>query len=300
MNLIFNSTQDVMAIVPISADVSFTKLRSYLLTAQSFVERYIGSSLMTIVASSPSANAGLAQLIRVPVANLALMKYLGTNAAQITDMGLLRNVSETQKDAFEWQHNLVATNLQSQAWDGLEALLQHIENNLSLFPDYTSSAQYQQNRTYLIQSATVFDSFYPISGSRLVFSTLQPALREAEVRRIRPVLGLRHAELLADSLTPAQTTLLEVARRALVYTTMGIALRQRMVDVTDQGVQVRGISQFSAIKYEQPADEKRLQNSLQFFDQEAAELLDQMAGLVRPTPRPTRGSRVQGGAIVAF
>ncbi len=300
MNLIMNSTAEVAAVVPISADILFTKLKPFIQTAQGFVAGYIGLPLMAVAVGSPASNADLVDLIRVPVANLAMLKFAGSSAALITDVGLVRNVTDSQKDAFEWQHNTVVTSLQAQAWEGLEGLLQYIEANLSSYPQYAESPIYLESSKYLIRSAAVFDQYYPIGGSRLVFQTIQPALREAEERRLRPVLGDKHALLLAVSIDEANAPLLNASRRALVYVTMSIALRHRLVDVTDQGVQVRGISQFSSIRFEQSADDKRLQRSIDFLDREAAELLNQVSILSKPPSTQGPGARVQGDAIVAF
>jgi hypothetical protein len=295
--LLFATTADVAAVVPISTDFSFPKLKPYLITAQAFVERYTGEALLQL-ADNATQHPDLAESARLPIANLAVGRYIQANIASITDGGLLRNVTEHQKDAFEWQYEQVRANLIAQAWDSLEDLLTFAETNYSA--QYALAPYHQRNSDYLIQSAQVFDEYYPIGSSRLRFVTLQPALREVEERRIRPVLGSQHTALLGPGLTTAQTTLLNTARRTLAYGTIALAIRQQLVSVTEQGVQVMGLSQFSTIRYAEPASDERLQRTLDFLDQQTADLLNQLSRLANPNPPTPSGSRVIGGAITAF
>lgn len=300
MNLLLNSTQDLQAVLPLASDLTFAQLRGYVLDAQAFVERYVGRPLMLMVTQSPASHAELAELMRVPIAHFALHNYVRLRVAKIADVGVLRVSSANEKDAFEWQHDEVKNALIEQAWQGLENLLRYIETNLADFPEYAQSALYQADQTYLIRSAEVFDRYYAINASRMTFTTLLPCLRTAEERRVRPLLGARHAELLGTNLTDAQRELLNVSRRALVYATLARALRERQVDLTPQGIQVRGISPFSAIRYEQPADDKRLGASIDHFEQEAQDALSEIGPLLRPDQPLGASSRLAGTKIVFF
>ncbi|CCH01643.1 hypothetical protein FAES_3636 [Fibrella aestuarina BUZ 2] len=301
MPLLFNATSEIRLIVPVLAnDIAFSSLAAKVRVAQAFVERYVGTPLMNMVSSSPSQHAELAELMRVPVANLTVMKQAASGVGQVTDTGVLRSVSTDQKDAFEWQHDKLIAALQAEAWDGLEALLRYLEINLSSFPEYAQSAMYQADQTYLIRSAEVFDHYYYIAGSRLTFASLQPSLRTAEKDRIRPLLGDRHAQLLASPLSPELVDLQDEARRALVYATLALALRERAVDVTEQGIQVRGISEFSARTYASPADKERLSNTLDHFDLQAEKGLNKIAKLMRPAASGGTRNRVTGNAVVGF
>ncbi|WP_128544082.1 DUF6712 family protein [Larkinella soli] len=308
MKLIFKDLETLRKVVAVNADLSFENLAPYLHSAQLFVARFVGEALVDGLATAVFSNANLNQVqqalwdrIRVPVANLATAKYARFKNVMITDAGVLRTSSEQQKDAFEWQLSQALAQLQEEAWQGLEYLLRFLEEKKADYPAYTDSAEYATHQASLIRSAQVFSRYYFIADSRLTFWSLQSCLRAAEARVIRPLLGSVYATLLAEAnLSDEQTLQLDGARRALAYETISRALRERIVEVTDAGVQVNAISQYTLSRHQTPASDIRLQQTLAYIDQQAAAALADLAGTLTDPTTPGSGLGVQGDKIIAF
>ena len=304
MNLLVTSMDQVRELVSVTSDLAYSTLKPGLWLGQEFLVRYVGGVLLAELAASNLSpdQAELLPYVQAPIAALALLKFAGSGNVRLTDLGAMRTVTGDSKDAFEWQLERAVTELKTQAFDGIESLLDYLEKRLNKFPAYTASSAYLSETTQLIRSADVFSRYYAIGSSRLVFQTLLPSMRTAEIT-VRKVLGNSLTDLLASSLNATQAEQLDAARRALVYLTVARALRERLVSITDMGVQVNGISNFATVRYSNAPSDKQLATSISYFDKEAGNFLSDLAALIPPTPSTTPatyGGGVSGSAIVRF
>ncbi len=291
--LLINSKKELKDAVSFSGDLDFDTIRPALVSAQAFVARFVGEALLAEFSTTETLDdehTALLPYLQVVVGNLALVKRLNSGNVQISDSGVMRTKSESISDAFEWQLERALQVFRQDAFDGLESLLRYLETKLNVFTAYAESAPYLADKDRLIRSAEVFTQYYNINASRLVFQTLQASMRTVEMQKIRP--------LLSGSLTDNQQ---DAARRALAYGTIARALREQLVSITDLGVMVNGISNFGTLRYQQPASDKQLQRTLDFFDGEFSAALASLNTLLQPTPTTTPiGSRVSGTKIVSF
>lgn len=134
-----------------------------------------------------------------------------------------------------------------------------------------------------------------------MLQTLSSSMRTAE-GSIRRLLGSRLTDLLGANLSEELTGQLDAARRALVYMTIARALREKLVSISDTGVQVCGISNFATVNYKQPASDKQLETSIRYFDEQASEFTADLIGLLTPAvvSDGPAGSPVIGSKIIAF
>lgn len=304
MSLLITSIAQVKELVSVTSDLEYSTLKPGLRLGQDFLARYVGGTLLAELAGSnlSADQTALLPYVQAPIAALALLKFANAGNVRLTDLGAMRTVTGDSKDAFEWQLDRAVTELKTQAFDGIESLLQYLEGVLSKFPSYTSSVAYLSETTQLIKSAQIFSYFYAIGDSRLIFQTLLPSMRTAEIT-VRKILGNTLTGLLATGLNALQTEQLDAARRALVYLTVARALRERLVSISDMGVQVNGISNFATIKYSNAPSDKQLATSIAYFDEQARNFLSDLASLIPPTPSTTPayiGGGVTGSSIVRF
>jgi hypothetical protein len=305
MKLLLNSTQNLRSVVSFSGDLDFSTIKPAIREAQQLVARYVGDDLLEELATdSPSADqTDLLEMILVPIGNLTLLSRASTGNIQLTDSGSYRTKSDSQNDAFQWQLEETKKAFLEGAYNGLEELLRYLGKRLDTFPAYRDSEVYKRAKSRLIQSAAVFSDYYDIKSSRLILSTLDASMRTVERTTIMPLLGDQLADLLADELTDEQETLLDAARRALVYLTMARALKEKLVIMTGVGVQVAGISQFASVNYHEAPGDKQLLFTIATFETEAATFLSTLKTLLNPaptTPTDPTGVRVMGTSIVAF
>lgn len=312
MKLLIRSLPELRAVVHVG-DIEYATLKPSLRSAQEFLSRYVGTALLESLRPDVLTNGEqelltpeqeeLLSYVLVPIGNLAMLKYANVSNVRITDLGVMRTKDANSNDAFEWQLERAVATLRQEAFDGIEALLRYLETNLDTFPEYRDSDAYQVDKDRLIRSAEVFNRYYEIGSSRLVFQTMQAALRTCEVRQIRPILGSSLPALLAANPSDLQTAQLDAARRALVYGTVARALRERLVSITDTGVHVTGISSFGSLRYQQQPTDKQFNQTLAHFDDEAALALKELMALLQPPtpePAPSTGGRVSGTRIVSF
>lgn len=313
MSLLFDAIEQLQDVVSISSDLPFSAIKPQLRAAQQFVTRFTGESLMerlTIKLENgepfSTEEKALLERLRVPTANLALLRFSFVRNVTVNDIGVHRTETGQSKDAFQWQVLLMTRQLEADAWEGLEELNRYLEAKGDTFEEYTDSEVYKRDSLSLIRSAAVFSSYYFINDSRLTFYALQPAMRKAEERRIRPVLGNRLTQLLADekadTLSEADASILANARIALVHATMARAIRERVVDVNEMGVQVKAISSFM-VNTQEPATQKAIDMAVAYHETESVNALNDLGKVINPSPSTGAyvGSGVRGGSgLVGF
>lgn len=307
---IFTSAYQVRQYVNFNGDIGTDELRPFFTPAERFLAKYVGTALLDSLSSinlateDPESNTmKLFDRVGLPLASLILLGYIGVNNVSIGKIGIMRSKTADSADAFEWQLDRLERTLTTNAFNGIEALLEFLAGNIDTYEVYKNSPQYQREKSKLIPSATLFSEYYQINSSRLVYSTLSASMRTAEMQ-IRKLLGERLTPLLGPTLNDDQQLQLDAARRALAYLTIARALRERLVTITDQGVQVLGISQVGTINYRNAPSDKQLERSILYFDEQAASFLGDLASLLsEPAPTPTdssSGSQVINKAIVSF
>ncbi|UHG93438.1 DUF6712 family protein [Spirosoma oryzicola] len=307
MNLIFNSVEQVRSFVNFSGDVGHEQLSPSFRPAQRFLSTFVGNQLLDQLGENGATNPDeeeLLNLVGVPMAALVLLRYASLNTARITDLGLMRTQTADTNDAFEWQVDRMTRSLQNTIFDGIEQLLEFLAQNLDTFPAYKESEEYKQEKSKLIPSAAIFNRYYNIKSSRLIFSTLAASMRTAE-SSVRRMLGDKLTGLLGTSLTDKQADQLDAARRALVYLTVARALRERLVSITEDGVQVLAISQSLTTNYRSAPSDKSLERSITYFDEQSSRFLSELAGLINdtpsnPSPEASGGSPIINRPIVSF
>lgn len=305
MKLLLGLISELREFVSFSGDLDYQTLKPAIRAAQDLLSRYVGAQLLEELGADAlnEEQTELLPYVQAPIAALALLKFANAGNVRIGDLGVMRTKTADSSDAFEWQLERVVQELKLLASDGIESLLRYLEGKLSVFTTYKDSDEYKAEKGKLIQSAVIFSRYYEINSSRLILQTLQACLRTSELT-IRKVLGSDTFTLLlgADLSEPQEETL-DAARRALVYLTIARALREKLVSISDTGVQVNGVSNFGTLNYKQPASDKQLATALAYWDQQASTFLSDLITLVTPAPittTPVTGSPIINKAIVSI
>jgi|GEM_PF-5904902 len=308
MSLVFKTIEELQDVVSIPSDLPIEQLTPQLRACQQFVARFTGEALIERITTKLDATEDLEPLekllltlLRVPIANLALLRFANVRNVSVTDLGVHRTQTANSGDAFEWQMNLMSGQLMADGWEGLEELHRFLEVKQDSFEEYTESDAFKLDKKSLIKSATVFSYYYFINDSRLTFYALQPSMRKVQDTRIKPILGDRLALLVRNSnLTEEQEIMRDLACTALVHGTIARALRERVVDVGSTGVQVTAVSSFASINYQKAADQKLINATVDFHEAECNDALNSLVTLINPRPAGYSGSGVRGGSITGF
>jgi hypothetical protein len=305
MKLLIKSLPELRAAVSFSGDILFPRLEPGVRAAQLLLARYVGlPTIELLVADSEALDEDHAELLnyaKIVVGNLAMVQLLATGILTVSNSGAMRTKTANESDAFEWQIERADTGYRTAAYQGLEDLLRYLDGKLTVFTAYAESIAYKARAKQLLPSADLFSQYYEIGSSRLVYQTLLASMRTVEERTIRPMLKSKLAGLLGENLSEEQEAQLTAARRALAYGTIARALRERLISVTDQGVQVLSLQ---LTRSQHAPSDKQLETSLAYFDSEAGEMLTALVtSLAEPAPdqpASTRPSPIINRAIVGF
>ncbi|MBO0946946.1 DUF6712 family protein [Fibrella forsythiae] len=301
MSQLIQTIDELKQAVNLNRDTDITGLTPHLESAEALLARQLGGfgvidEVLAIMVPTMAQKRALAYMRRA-VGNLALYKSIPTQNVQITDAGLLRRTGGQQGDAFQWQYDEARNSLKADGWDAVEDLLQTLETTPDDFPAWLAS----RPAPLLVPSASVFNLFYFIDSRRLTYQALLPSMRKAETMQIRKFLAAQAVDV-AD-LDEEQLALVQ---SALVSATLGIALRERQIDITESGVQVLGTSEAStAANYRKPVeDQKRIDALILYYQQQARATLDDLIASLPPLPNvpasPVSSTGIGGDRIVGL
>lgn len=182
--------------------------------------------LVDAIAADSLTAAQIAALavLRPAVAWFTFEKTILGLAMSVSELGPAEAVDSDGRWLFPRQWVSEAGRLRAfrNGYRKLEDALRYLENNEADYSSWTSSTAYTKEVELFIPNATVLAEYMPLDAGRSVFVRLKPAIRKAELRYIKPVLGTALYDALKTLLrTPetapsvAQAELLDHIRRAL-------------------------------------------------------------------------------------
>jgi hypothetical protein len=143
-------------------------------------------------ATALTPEAGLLRAVQAPLARLAATTGITTHQVSITGTGVHITSTDKIKTAFQWQsRELQALHLR-RGYQGLDALVQWLEDHRDDAPElraWAASPAGRRHRRELFTSATAFQEYENIGSSWLVFEALRPVRRRLEAQELRTVLG---------------------------------------------------------------------------------------------------------------
>lgn len=136
--------------------------------------------------------AGLLRAVQAPLARLAATTGITTHQAKIDGTGVHIVSTDKIKTAFQWQSRELQALHQRRGYQGLDALVQWLEDHRDDAPElraWAASPAGRRHRRELFTSATAFQEYQNIGGSWLVFETLRPVRQRLQAQELRTVLG---------------------------------------------------------------------------------------------------------------
>ncbi|MDT8394253.1 MAG: DUF6712 family protein [Bacteroidales bacterium] len=133
--------------------------------------------------------AKLLKLVQKSLINLALLDGFAILSVNIGDSGAFRKETDSQKPLFQYQEENLKNTFRTEGFNTLDAILEFLEENINNFPIFKESDTYTVFKSKFIPTATVFNEYYNIGGSRLVFLHLQKYIDLVNDFSIIPVIG---------------------------------------------------------------------------------------------------------------
>lgn len=217
----------------LSVDISMKEktIRPYVLPAEEQLIRLLGKEQyqeLDDYYNGPGSGIeeldDLLPIAQRPIVNFAyflglsmLNVSIGNNGIAVVSNGNLSPASKQRTDDLK-------TDLEKAAYDGLESLLEFLEEHIDDYPLWESSDAYALQYEYLISSARRFDELLRINRSRLTFLNWRPTMQDVEFLKINPKVSKEFTDELktqikSGSVTAANLVILPLLQKALAYLT---------------------------------------------------------------------------------
>lgn len=200
--------------------------------------------------------------LQLPIAYLAYKEYAATNDISHDSNGRKMVMDPaSEKMPFEWLLERDDHAILSKAYKTTDRLIKFLDDNFDKAPistTWATSEAYGLSKLCFINSATEFDAIFPIEKSRRFFLAVLPLIKENELLRIRPVLGITLFDAMKEKikdqdLTIDEKALLPFINVPLVLMTMRDAVKRLSVQVLPNGVFQNYISDRMTQKANVPA-----------------------------------------------
>jgi hypothetical protein len=287
MNTLFKTIEEFSEHLAIDANFNIETLAPSINLAEvRYLQKIIGKGLYAEVlqeytADSLSAkNILLLKKVKMPLAYLALSLYLPIGNVSITEAGVHIIVNDNQKPAFEWQVVKTQEALQEIGYNGMDLLLEFLEENKLDYSLWTASTAYSEFNSHLIRNTTEFQECYNINSSRLVFLALLPKLVYSEdfilsnnLCEYFEILKTRQA---SGSLTAPDLIVLPYLKKALARYTIASGLADLSIEASVFGVIQNDKAGSSNYKGFKPASLKSIDGISSSAEKEAKLYLDKV------------------------
>lgn len=217
---------------------------------ESAEEKYIipkiGKTLYNELLTAYEANtlttiqAKLLLKVQKPLAAFAYFDGLATQHAIITDTGVRKIATDAMPTAYRWEFDEVKDSLANMGHQGMESMLQFLEDNSVSFPSWTASDAYAIRNKFLIKTALDFMDQYRIDQPHRTYSSLLGVMADVEDLYIKPTIGEAFfAELKAD---PAPNTdeklVIATLKKSIAHLCIHHSLEKSLVKISEAGVTV--------------------------------------------------------------
>lgn len=253
--MLFKSISELRTINnAVNDQLTFAELKPSIDLAESqLVRDYIGGDLYAEInnaynAVNPNlspAQAALLPYLQRPISAMALVHFIPKSEATITSTGVMRFETEKSKTAYQQQVIKLRMQLQFEADNAIEDLLQYLDSNQTSFSSWTSSPQFRQYRSLFIQSGRQLADVYYCATPYRIYHKLRQFFFDAEQQQLKKILGdVFFAELkakialAAPVLSDAEKELLMHIRKYLAYSSIGRAAASQLITWDDRGLTV--------------------------------------------------------------
>lgn len=186
----------------------------------------------------------LAILSQRAVSNIAMSLLITRISVQVGDSGILRNETEKQKTAFQYQEVNLREDYLNTGFDALDDILEFLEAKQSAFPEWLESPAHTDYTKYFIQSANQFSECYNIRQSRLAFYAVRYIMKRIEDFMVKDILGKKlfnslKLEIKSKSVSENNQLLLDdYIRPGVALITISKGVWERALDISEHGVTV--------------------------------------------------------------
>lgn len=235
--------------LPVNVSVNFKSLKPHIKVAErKYIKKLLGDDQYEELTDyydehhAPEERLDdLLDLVQFALINLAYWWGFPKLNTKFSDQGAYRNETEKQKSLYKYQEVDLRNSFKQDGFNGLDAVLEFLEINISIFPAFEGSSGYAFFKSNFICSTAEFDSIYSIGGSRLVFLKLRRFMNIVEDFKILPFIGRDFYEELKEQLLEGELTspngkAVEIIKKAVAFHSMSQGYVELGINIKDNGL----------------------------------------------------------------
>jgi len=176
------------------------------------------------------------------LASLSVFKGYHLLNLKIGDSGIHIEQPEGTRGTFKYEETEIKNSLKAEGYNALDTILEFLESNKVLFPEWVQSNSYTISRSLIINSATDFNKYYPrINSSRLVFLSLMPYIQMVEDFNILPSIGRAYydelkKQILDNDISEDNELIINKLKFAVANLAIWKGINELSVNIADKGV----------------------------------------------------------------
>lgn len=238
---------EIKQYLPVNINLRFETLAPFLAACETkYLQPLIGRTLIDDLAAyytditqhdEESVMQGLLDISRTAVVRLALWSGFDTIATQISDTGFSSAIEKDNR-LFRYQEENLKRSLKEEGFDGLDAVMEYLEEH-STSIEHITTAPYRATLTRtLVPTTKIFNQYYNINSSRLVFLKMRNYVRDVEELELCHRLGREfYNELLAaDASVQKYAAILPNIRCYVVYRAVADGIGELHKMPTEKGL----------------------------------------------------------------
>lgn len=249
--MLFKTTEEVKQYADIASLNIVAATKTINSVEAQHLKGLIGSSLYNSLvtayhATQPLTPTQLSLLhkCRCVVAPYFCYYYAPAADVLLSESGAHRIETNTNKSAFQYQVNNFRDEQLRKALVASEDLLQFLEENITDYPEWLADEAFAIHRKFFIKTAAEFSRYMLTGNPYYSYYAMRFKMEDVEELYIRPKLSdalfthLKNIDTTTQAFTPAETTCLNIIKRAIAYYTLGVAMPYLSVKIDERGVTV--------------------------------------------------------------
>ncbi|MES2457188.1 MAG: DUF6712 family protein [Bacteroidota bacterium] len=262
--MLFKNSDTVKEYAQISGTVDLTAMRATInFVEDQHIQSILGKELYTSLKEAYADAATDADLVSPELTDLLeqCRKVIGPMLCyyyapkvdiQISDSGVQRIETTTNKTAFQYQNtNFAQANLR-EGEACTELLIEYLEDHRDSFPQWRDSKAFEKYRSLFIKTGKEFDELYTSHTPYRNYWAIRAKMFDVEENNIRELLGdtMYDAMKVKDrdddyEWTEIEAKLVTRIKKAIAYLTVAFAIPMLNVRIESNGLSVVAFSSFS-------------------------------------------------------
>jgi len=174
---------------------------------------------------------------------IGMFDWMNISGVSISELGLQRIEGDvsglTRKSAFQYQEKNAKEYFRNKGFNAMETVMKYIMGNLALYPEFVLSVTCKSLTGSIFPNTAMFDKYYNINKSMLLFIKMKQYIREAELFDIAPSIGMTFLNRIKTSLDNVDIiALLPELRNAIAYKAIAKGIETSSINIADDGARL--------------------------------------------------------------